>query len=241
MGEVRLAHPDAAHPLLERLGARRVGPAELLDALRPAIERSVDDAEDGLDVTGLTQAVLSLVGRLAEPVAGRPWLGALALPADDGTPRRADELVLPGGALREVLAADAPLGVLAAAVAAEHDTAALRAVGVLDSFAVLDDPDPTGPDHDLDVEEQWWDWVLEVGEPPARLLAVRDLDLVDETCWPAALRRIAADPPAWPRCGCLVATPAGGWPGTPGSAATHRRTGGCPRPARWKVSTTWCR
>ncbi|MGH3844133.1 MAG: sacsin N-terminal ATP-binding-like domain-containing protein, partial [Pseudonocardiaceae bacterium] len=71
--ELRLVHPDATHPLLERLGARPVGPAELLDALRTAIERSVDDAEDGLDVTGLARAVLSLAGRLGEPA--RPWLG----------------------------------------------------------------------------------------------------------------------------------------------------------------------
>jgi hypothetical protein len=227
MGQVRLAHPDAAHPLLERLGAHRVGPAELLDALRPAIERSVDDAEDGLDVTGLTQAVLSLAGRLAEPVAARPWLGALALPADDGTPRRADELVLPGGALRDVLAADAPLGVLAATVAAEHDAAALQAVGVLDSFAILEDPDPTGPDHDLDAEEQWWDWVLEAGEPPTRLLAVRDLDLVDEAHWPAALRRIAADP-----TGLAALRMPGGYTGW--WLSRYARFGGHP-PAHWRL------
>jgi hypothetical protein len=227
MAEVRLAHPGAAHPLLERLGARRVGPVELLDALRPAIERSVDDAEDGLDITGLTHAVLSLAGRLAEPVAARPWLGALVLPADDGTPRRADELVLPDGALRDVLAADAPLGVLAAAVAAEHDTAALRAVGVLDSFAVLEDPDPTGPDHDLDAEEQWWDWVLDAGEPPARLLAVRDLDLVDEARWPAALRRIAADPG-----GLAALRMPGGYTGW--WLARYARFGGHP-PAHWRL------
>ncbi|HEX6404171.1 MAG TPA: hypothetical protein VF003_13580 [Pseudonocardiaceae bacterium] len=231
MGEVRLAHPDAAHPLLERLGARRVGPAELLDALRPAIERSVDDAEDGLDVTGLAQAVLSLAGRLAvpeaTPIAARPWLGGLALPADDGTPRRADELVLPGGALRDVLAADAPLGVLAAAVAAEHDAAALQAVGVLDSFAVLEDPDPAGPDHDLDAEEQWWDWVLEAGDPPARLLAVRDLDLVDEACWPVALRRIAADP-----AGLAALRMPGGYTGW--WLARYARFGGHP-PAHWRL------
>ncbi|MGH3771086.1 MAG: sacsin N-terminal ATP-binding-like domain-containing protein, partial [Pseudonocardiaceae bacterium] len=183
--ELRLVHPDAAHPLLERLGARLVGPAELLDALRPAIERSVDDAEDGLDVTELAHAVLSLAERVAFDGAARPWLGALALPADTGAPRRADELVLPGGAVRELLAADAPLGVLDPAVAAEQSAAALRAVGVLDSFAVLDDPYPESPDHDLDDEERWW---RADADPPARLLAVRDLDLVDDQCWPAALR-----------------------------------------------------
>ncbi|HXT46559.1 MAG TPA: hypothetical protein VN748_21010 [Pseudonocardiaceae bacterium] len=231
-GELRLAHPDAVHPLLERLGARRVGPAELLDALRPAIERSVDDAEDGLDVTGLTQAVLSLAGRVtapeANPTAARPWLGALALPADDGTPRRADELVLPGGALRALLAAGGPLGVLDGAVAAEHDTSALRAVGVLDSFAVLDDPDPAGPDHELDAEEQWWDWVLDTkGDPPARLLAVRDLDLVDEARWPAALRRIAAD-----YAGLAALRMPGGYTGW--WLARYARFGGHP-PAHWRL------
>ncbi|MGH4009720.1 MAG: sacsin N-terminal ATP-binding-like domain-containing protein, partial [Pseudonocardiaceae bacterium] len=190
--ELRLVHADAVHPLLERLGARPVCPAELLDALRPAIERSVDDAEDGLDVTGLARAALALAGQVGEPAGVRPWLGALALPDDTGQPRRADELVLPGGALQGLLAPDAPLGVLDPAVGAEQPAAALRAVGVLDSFAVLDDPHPQRPDHELDDEEQWW--VETGGEPPAPLLAVRDLDLVDDGCWPAALRRIAADP-----------------------------------------------
>ncbi len=229
--DLRLVHPDAAHPLLERLGARPVGPAELLDALRPAIERSVDDAEDGLDVIGLAQAVLSLAGRLAPAGGGtvRPWLGALALPDDTGAPRRADELVLPGGALRELLAPDTPLGVLDPAVAAEQDAAALRAVGVLDSFAVLDDPHPDGPDHDLDAEEQWWAQAQRAdGEPPARLLAVRDLDLVDSQCWPAALRRIAADP-----AGLAALREPGGYTGW--WLARHARLGGHP-PPHWRLA-----
>lgn len=223
--ELRLVHPDAVHPLLERLGARQVGPAELLDALRPAIERSVDDAEDGLDVTGLVAAVLSLAGRLADPVATRPWLGALALPEDTGVPRRADELVLPDGALRELLAADAPLGVLAGAFAAAHSAEALAAVGVLDSFAVLDDPHPDGPDHDLDGEEQWW---AQLADPPERLLAVRDLDLVDDRCWPAALRRITTDP-----AGLAALRQPGGYTGW--WLARHARIGGHP-PPHWRLA-----
>ncbi len=228
--ELRLVHPDAVHPLLERLGARQVGPAELLDALRPAIERSVDDAEDGVDVTGLAQAALSLAGqmagRLAERAGVRPWLGALALPDDTGQPQRADELVLPGGALRGLLASDAPLGVLDPAVAAEHPAAALRAVGVLDSFAVLDDPHPQRPDHELDGEEQWW--AQTGGDPPAPLLAVRDLDLVDDGCWPAALRRIAADP-----AGLAALRQPGGYTGW--WLARHARLGGYP-PPHWRLA-----
>jgi hypothetical protein len=225
-GQLRLVHPDAVHPLLERLGARPVGPAELLDALRPAVERSVDDAEDGFDVTGLAQAVLSLAGRLAETAGTRPWLGALALPDDTGQPRRADELVTPGGALRELLAPDAPLGVLDPAVAAEHSAAALRAVGVLDSFAVLDDPHPQRPDHELDGEEQWW--AQTGGDPPAPLLAVRDLDLVDDGCWPAALRRIAADPASL----AALRQPCGY---TSWWLARHARLGGHP-PPHWRLA-----
>jgi hypothetical protein len=194
-----------------------VGPAELLDALRPAIERSVDDAEDGLDVTGLARAVMSLAATAASDNVSRPWLGALALPDDTGVPRRADELVLPAGAVRELLAPDAPLGVLDLAVASGQAADALRAVGVLDSFAILDEPHPDSPDHDLDDEPQWWAQAHSAdGEPPVRLLAVRDLDLVDDQCWPVALRRIAAGParPAW-------------WPPTAVLAARRgRRAGG---------------
>ena len=231
--ELRLVHPDAVHPLLERLGARPVSPEELLDALRPAIERSVDDAEDGLDVTGLARVALCMAerlsGRLACEGTARPWLGALALPDDTGAPRRADELVTPGGALRELLAPDAPLGVLDPAVAAGHDAAALRAVGVLDSFAVLDDPCPEGPDHDLDAEEQWWAEMRRANaDPPARLLAVRDLDLVDDQCWPAALRRIAADP-----AGLAALRQPGGYTGW--WLARHARLGGHP-PSYWRLA-----
>ncbi|PZS38115.1 MAG: histidine kinase, partial [Pseudonocardiales bacterium] len=227
--ELRLVHPDAVHPLLERLGARPVGSAELLEALRPAIEASVDDAEDGLDVTALARAVLSLAAVAACDNSDRPWLGALALPDDTGVPRRADELVLPDGALRELLAPDAPLGVLDPAVAAEQPVDALRAVGVLDSFAVLDDPNPNGPDHDLDGEQQWWAQAHSAdGEPPARLLAVRDLDLVDDQCWPVALRRIAAEP-----AGLAALRQPGGYTGW--WLARHARLGGHP-PPYWRLT-----
>ncbi|MGH4021990.1 MAG: sacsin N-terminal ATP-binding-like domain-containing protein, partial [Pseudonocardiaceae bacterium] len=188
---LRLVHPDAAHPLLERLGARPVGPAELLDALRPAVERSVDDAEDGADVAPLVGAVLGLAARIGDAPARRPWLGALALTDAGGQPRRADELVAPDGALRPLLAPDAPLGVLAPDTYPSEGT---RAVGVLDSFAVLDEPEPTGPDHDLADEDTWWAAIGGDASPPPRLLAVRDLDLVDDSAWPAALRLLAADP-----------------------------------------------
>jgi hypothetical protein len=214
---LRIAHPAAAHPLLTRLGATEAGPAELLDhpSVADAVAESVTWAEDRLDAgtagpdedpglavgpdpAALARLVLGLLaeligddrGRAADVLAARPWLAALALPDADGEPCRADELVLPDAALRPLLVADAPVGVLAAEVAGAHPRAALAAVGVLDSFALVVDDRPTGPDHDLDDEDRWWD---EPGEP-ARLVAVRDLDLVDDDAWPAALAVLAADP-----------------------------------------------
>ncbi|HVW41305.1 MAG TPA: molecular chaperone Hsp90 [Amycolatopsis sp.] len=164
---LRLVHPDAVHPLLERLGAKRAEPADLLDApaLREAVERSVEDAESGLDTRPLAEAVLRLVSE-----ATAADLGALALPAQDGW-RRADELVLPTSPLLAVfdpdaLGDDGPLSVLDKDFAEQWPVPALTAVGVLDGFVVTDD-------------------------------GIRDLDLVADDAWPQALRLIAGERDTW--------------------------------------------
>ncbi|PRX50233.1 hypothetical protein B0I33_102352 [Prauserella shujinwangii] len=189
---LHVVHPDAAHPLLERLGATRAGPGDLLEApaLRDAVERSVADARSGVDVLPLVDTVLRLVS-----AAGAGELGALALPARSGW-RRADELVLPGAPLLDVLdpeavGDDAPLDVLDTDFAARWPEHVLTAVGVLDTFAVVSDDEPGEPGHDLPEEAEWWD---SLPEPPGRLLAVRDLDLVADDAWPAAVRLLAARP-----------------------------------------------
>jgi hypothetical protein len=69
----------------------------------------------------------------------------------------------------------------------------LRAVGVLDSFAVIVDESPTGPDHELADEPDWWASV-DGDTRPMTVVGVRDLDLVDPDEWPAALRLLAAQP-----------------------------------------------
>ncbi|WP_214364624.1 sacsin N-terminal ATP-binding-like domain-containing protein [Pseudonocardia sp. H11422] len=191
---LHIADPGAVHPLLSRLGAAPADPAGVLDhpALRDAVERSVDDAEAGLDTGPLADAVLGLIGEVGSVVAARhPWLGALALRDDDGEPGRADELMLPDAALRSLLAQDVPVGVLDAAWAQRIPRSVLTAVGVLDGFAVLVDEEPAGPGHHLHDEDRWWEGLT---EPPARLLAVRDLDLVADDAWPAALRLLAGEP-----------------------------------------------
>ncbi|GGM43213.1 molecular chaperone Hsp90 [Longimycelium tulufanense] len=190
---LRIAHSEAAHALLERLGARRAGPMELLEALREAVERSVEDAEAGVDVAALVDAVLLLADRAGLHPGELPWLAALALPNTEGEPCRADELVLPGSALLEVLAEDAPLTALSDKVANSWPSSLLTAIGVLERFPVLVDDAPGGPDHELADEEEWW---TSRPAPPARLEAVRDLDLVAEDRWPEALRILAHDPDA---------------------------------------------
>lgn len=184
---LHLADPAAAHPLLERLGATAADPSSLLElpALRDAVDRSVDDAEAGLDTMPLARVVLRLLTAGAGVRAG-----ALALPDENGDPARADELLLPDAALRPLLAPDAPVGVLHPDVADGFPREALVAAGVLDGFTLVVDDEPLGPDHDLHDEDQWWDGL---DAPPARVAAVRDLDLVDDDAWPGALALLGAD------------------------------------------------
>jgi hypothetical protein len=180
------------HPLLERLGARHAGATDLLDATRDAVERSLADAESGLDTDRLRHTVLTLTSESGALPGEHPWLGALALPDDAGGHRRADDLALPGSALLDLLDEDAPL--LRQDVADAWPAHVLAAVGVLTGFAVVVDEEPAGPDHDLADEQDWWDGL---DEPLARMTAVRDLDLVADDAWPAALRLLAAEPDTW--------------------------------------------
>jgi hypothetical protein len=195
---LRLVHPAASHPLLERLGAKHADARELLNAdqLRDAVERSVEDVRSGLDGTTLAGAVLRLIADCGDDAPR--WTGALALPATD-TWRRADELVLPSSPLldvfdEEVFDEDGALDVLDEDFAEDWPDGTLEAVGVLGSFALVVDDEPHEPDHDLPDEETWWD---ARPEPPATLVAIRDLDLVADDAWPAALRLLAASPETW--------------------------------------------
>jgi hypothetical protein len=194
VGALRVVHADAAHPILQRLGAHRGVPVDVLDGLQETVERSLDDVESGVDIDGLVAVVLRLVSDSGVRSGERPWLGALALPDSVGDWRRADELALPGSPLLDVLDEDSPVGVLAADLAANWPESVLTALGVLDAFALVVDESPTGPDHDLADEADWWD---ATPEPPSRVVAVRDLDLVTPDAWPRALRLLAAEPDTW--------------------------------------------
>ncbi|GAA4889298.1 sacsin N-terminal ATP-binding-like domain-containing protein [Saccharopolyspora cebuensis] len=197
---LRIAHPDAVHPLLEKLGAHRAGPAELLDAppLAEAVRTSVPDARAGMDVLPLAEAVL----RLVERDRPRDWLGALGLPDRDGDVRRADELLLPDAALLDVLdpenlGEDAALAVLDDDFARRWPAGLLRSLGVLDGFAVHTEEDPTEPDDDFADVREWWSEQESAQPdhwPPPVFTAIRDLDLVADDAWPRALRLLVGEP-----------------------------------------------
>jgi hypothetical protein len=194
MEGVNVVHPDAVHPLLERLGAKRGGPVDLLASMAARVEHSLEDAESGLDPDRLANTVLRLVSEGGVRSGELPWLGALALRAADGDWRRADELALPGSRFLAVLDKNSPLGVLSDEMAERWTPETLAAVGVLNGFTIVTDEAPTGPDHDLADEADWWD---DQPEPPVRVEAIRDLDLVADDAWPVAIRLLASDPDTW--------------------------------------------
>ena len=166
-----------------------------------AVESSMDAVDDpldgGPDPEELARGVLDLVAAARPSPGDLPWLGELALPDAAGGWAPAGELVLPGSEFAAVLA-DGALGTLDPATAATCDPDALRAVGVLDTFALVsaDDPD----DLDVDAADRWVDAVLDRlppdAPPPAwpPLVAVRDLELVRD--WRRALPLLAATPAA---------------------------------------------
>jgi hypothetical protein len=185
---LRLVDPAAVHPLLLRLGATEGTARGLLD--QPRVRAAVEASYDSDDPEPIAAAVLSLVTAV-EPGPGElPWLAELALPDRTGEWRPAGELLLPGGPMAAVVASDSPFGVVDAGWVQRWGAPILAAVGVLDRPAVLRELDAVGPDHDLADEADWWA-ELPAGAAVAELVAVRDLELVADDAWPAALEMLA--------------------------------------------------
>ncbi|WP_084965704.1 sacsin N-terminal ATP-binding-like domain-containing protein [Thermoactinospora rubra] len=198
---LRIVHPDAAHPLLLRLGAAEATPRTVLED--PLTKAAVAESLDNPDHEAVARAVLSLVDAAGIAPGECPWLGELALRGADGELYAAGDLLLPGGALARILED----GVLVADDLVErYGSRVLVAAGVLDGFAVVNDHDVLLDhdecDHDLDGEDEWLDHVLDLlpddvtgtGLPPvvADFSAVRDLELVAD--WPAALELLTRPP-----------------------------------------------
>lgn len=178
-------HPEAAHELLERLGARRLSVSEMLSD--PALRGEVESDPEGDD---LARSVLGLL-RTAPDASVPAWLGQMLLPTADGDERPADELLLPDSPLASVLVDDSPFGVVDPEWVRRYGADAFRALGVGWGFTITREEYPTGPDHDLPDEAAWWDTV---GDPPQTFSAVRDLDLVHPDRWPQALSLLVESP-----------------------------------------------
>ncbi|RJL33155.1 sacsin N-terminal ATP-binding-like domain-containing protein [Bailinhaonella thermotolerans] len=197
---LRIVHPEAAHPLLVRLGAAEATPRAVLDdaLTRAAVAASLEEAEP----EAIAEAVLSLADAAGLRPGEEPWLGDLALPGADGEWYPANELLLPGGAFAQVVAADAPFGEVAADLVERFGPGPLEAVGVLGDFALVRDSevvmDADESDHGLDDEDAWIEEVLDrlpdLDVPPVahEFAAVRDLEYVGD--WDRALPLLARPP-----------------------------------------------
>ncbi|MFC7306338.1 sacsin N-terminal ATP-binding-like domain-containing protein [Streptomyces monticola] len=217
---LKVAHPDATHPLLEKLGALPATPRAVLTTpqVRAAVAASLDDDiwdEEALDAEELADIVLALVRDAELQPGDEPWLGALALPDEEGEPAPAGELVLPGSPFASVMR-EGELAHVDADLAASWGEQPLTACGVLANFAlvratdVVLDPDELEPREGdfaepddaglLDVVDVWCEDVLDrlpdTPLPPVatEIVAVRDLDLVDDDRWPQALALLAEPP-----------------------------------------------
>ncbi|MER7337391.1 molecular chaperone Hsp90 [Streptomyces sp. NPDC000075] len=220
---LKVAHPDAAHPLLEKLGALPATARAVLTTpqIRAAVAGSLDAGEvwdedsDAPDADELAEIVLTLVRDAGLAPGDEPWLGALALPDEDGEPAPAGELLLAGSPLASVVRED-EIPYLDPELAARWDAGTLAACGVLTTFQlvratdVVLDPDELEPrDGDyaepddaglLDAVDVWCEDLLDqfpdspVPPVATELIAVRDLDLVDDDRWPQALAMLAQPP-----------------------------------------------
>ena len=193
----RVVQSGAVHPLLTRLGAVEATPQSVLadPAVRAAVEASYDEEDPG----PIADAVLTLVAAAHLRPGDYPWLADLTLPGADGEWYPADELVLPGSPLADVVGADTPFGTVSPAILERFGAETLEAAGVLSSFSLLaaEDVVMDAPDLDLDGAAEWAAEVrarLAPGVPlvAPELLAVRDLELVDPERWPLALKMLAA-------------------------------------------------
>jgi antitoxin (DNA-binding transcriptional repressor) of toxin-antitoxin stability system len=212
---LRVVAPEAAHPLLTRLGAVEATPRSVLEdpstraAVRNSYESAVEAAYDDDSPQRLADAVLGLLAALDIGPGEYPWLAELALPGDDGDWYPAGELLLPGAPLAEVIADDAPFGTIGSDLVERHGPEALQAAGALWSFGLLRaedvELDESQIDLDLDGADDWAAATsdrlrpAEDGLPPlppvaVEFTAVRDLDLVDKDRWPQALDLLTRPP-----------------------------------------------
>ncbi|MGI5154278.1 sacsin N-terminal ATP-binding-like domain-containing protein [Microbispora sp. CA-102843] len=202
---LRIVHRDAVHPLLLRLGAAEATPRTVLED--PLTHAAVSESLNSADPEPVAQAVLALVDAAGLTAGEAPWLTDLALRGADGELYAAGELLLAEGSLAGLIDPEVPFGVAAPDLVEKFGPHVLAAAGVLDGFAVVNGSDvlldPAECDHDLDLEDEWLEAVLDLlpdllnadlDVPPVvrEFAAVRDLEYVAD--WPNALALLSRPP-----------------------------------------------
>lgn len=196
---LRIVDPDAVHPLLERLGARRADASALL--AEPAVRDAV--AQPDCEPT-LVRALVALVAEAGVSVDDEPWLADLPLPAAGTRWVPAADLLWPGGAMARLVDADVGLEMLCQTEWLGHDVAVRLGVqdlptvltryhASLDELAADLADSPDDPLADVDGLEAWARAAAAAGiAAVGDLRVIRDLDLIADL--PALVRLIAAEP-----------------------------------------------
>ncbi|MER7250497.1 hypothetical protein [Kribbella sp. NPDC000426] len=197
---VRVVHPEAVDPALERLGAIPATPRSLLEdsAVRTAVEHSADAD----DPDAIVHAVLSLVAADPAQAEGLWWLNDLVLRDADGELVPANALVVEGSDAQAILDPD-EVAPIAGDVLDRYGLPALEAVGVLATLGMVAASDVALDQlpeavQDLDAIEDWaYDVAPEgsrYGATVGELEAVRDLDWITDGNWPKALQIMGSEP-----------------------------------------------
>lgn len=211
---LRTVHPEAAHPLLERLGAERLDVAGLLH--HPVVRGQVlaaastlasdaateSDEDDAVEVTDVVLGLVAAALAAGDPLDAEPWWSEVLLPAADGELLPARGLVLPGSRAATWFDPAVLPPVAQERVVRWGD--ALGAVGVRTGLTVVrigdDEATDDGGESDWSLVTQgldgWDEYVddLQVRLPPGDLpecVAVSDLDAVRPDAWPEVLQELA--------------------------------------------------
>ena len=197
---VRVVHPEAVDPALERLGAIPATPRSLLgdSAVRTAVEHSIEAD----DPDAIAHAVLRLVVADPSQAEGLWWLSDLVLRDADGDLVPANALVVPGSEAEAILD-DEEVAPVAREVLDRYGRPALEAVGVLATLGLVTASDVALDQlpealKDLDGIE---DWAYDVAPDGSRygatvgeLIAIRDLDWITDDSWPRVLELLGSSP-----------------------------------------------